>query len=97
MGKGALRFELQGRHYSYWPALAEAECVQQQTQSFLDRVFGGSLSPMVAHLAEHGSVSADDIAALRRLLTEQQEQPDEPGKSTKTSKKTKRRPKGGRR
>ena len=66
--KKALGFEKDGRAYLYHPLVKEAECVKAASDSFLDRVFGGSLTPMLAHFVEHKRMSAEEIRALKRLL-----------------------------
>jgi BlaI family penicillinase repressor len=38
------------------------------TESFLQRVFDGSLNPMVAHLVENKRLSAKEIRRLRKIL-----------------------------
>src|SRR5687768_10541846 len=50
--KGALRFEPMVRGYQYWPLVTERECVAAASESFVERVFGGSLKPMLAHFVE---------------------------------------------
>ena len=66
--KKALGFHKQGRAYSYQPLVKEVECVQAVSESFLDRVFGGALKPMLAHFVEQRKLSAAEIRELRRLL-----------------------------
>jgi len=48
--------------------VTERECVDAASESFLERVFGGSLWPMLAHFVEHKKLSAEEIRELRRLL-----------------------------
>lgn len=66
--KRALGFKKEGRAYLYRPLVAEKECVTAESQSFLDRVFGGSLKPMLVHFAESRKLAPDEIAELKRLL-----------------------------
>src|SRR6185369_9486288 len=70
VNKEALEFRKQGRAYVYSPLVAEKECVDAASESFLERVFGGSLKPMLAHFVEHKKLSAGEIQELRRLLEE---------------------------
>lgn len=70
--KRALGFEKDGRAYRYHPLVTEKDCVSAESKSFLDRVFGGSLSPMLAHFAESRRLSADEIAELKSLLKQQE-------------------------
>jgi len=66
--KKALGFEKLGRAYLYRPLVAEADCVTEASHSFLERVFGGSLRPMLAHFVEHDQLTGDEIAELKALL-----------------------------
>ena len=68
--KGALSTEPQGNRFLYTPAVERSACVTLETRSFLDRMFGGALRPLVAHVAEHHSLTKKDIAELRVLLDE---------------------------
>lgn len=66
--KGALGFEMEGRSYVYRPLVAEADCVAVASTSFLDRVFGGSLQPMLAHFVASRRLTRRDLDELKRLL-----------------------------
>ncbi len=66
--KGALCFEAIGRIYHYRATVSEADCVSAATRSFLDRVFGGSLTGMMAHYVESRKLSKAQLAELRRIL-----------------------------
>ena len=68
--KGALLYKRRGREYSYRPAVSERECVAAASDSFLDRVFGGALRPMLLHFAERQQLTAQDIEELKRRLEE---------------------------
>jgi BlaI family penicillinase repressor len=50
--------------------VSESQCVTVESTSFLDRVFGGSLKPMVAHFVQQKKLSAAEIRELKRLLEE---------------------------
>ena len=66
--KGALGFEKKGRVYHYYPLVTEADCVREESRSFLERVYGGSLRPMLAHFFEESDLSPSDIEELKRIL-----------------------------
>jgi len=70
--KGALRFKKEGRAYLYRPVVKEEDCVDAASESFLERVFGGSLRPMLAHFVERKKLSEEEIRELRRLLKNQE-------------------------
>ena len=66
--KGALDYESQGRAYVYEPRVTEQECVAVASASFLDRVFGGALQPMLAHFVEQKKLTATELRELEKLL-----------------------------
>jgi len=66
--KGALGFKKDGRSYLYHPLVDEKDCVSAETKSFLERVFGGSLRPMLAHFVENGRLEPEEIAEIKKLL-----------------------------
>ena len=66
--KQALDYEERGRVYVYQPRVTEAECVAAASGSFVERVFGGSLKPMLAHFIEQRRLSREELDELRRLL-----------------------------
>ena len=66
--KKALGFEKEGRQYHYYPLVSEAECVRAETRSFLDRVHGGSIEPMLAAFVEERRLSPEQLDRLSRIL-----------------------------
>lgn len=68
--KQALGFKKEGRAYLYRALVSEKQCVEAASSSFLDRVFGGSLKPMLAHFVENKKLSAEEMQELKRLLEE---------------------------
>ena len=68
--KGALKFESQGKSYLYRPGVAMDKCVRVESESFVDRVFGGATAPMLVHFVKNAKLSPEDIRELRRILEE---------------------------
>ncbi len=66
--KGAVTAEAQGRRFLYSPAVERADAVGDESQRFVDRLFGGRVSPLIAHLAEREALSDTDIAEIEALL-----------------------------
>ena len=71
-GKRALGFRKEGRAYIYRPLVTEDECVSAVSETFLERVFGGALKPMLAHFVERKKLSAEEIRELKKLLKEKE-------------------------
>jgi BlaI family transcriptional regulator, penicillinase repressor len=70
LGKAALTYEMQGRSFLYRPLIARTDYVAGDVKRLVDRLFGGKLSPLVAHLAEQEALSPQDIAEIEALLKE---------------------------
>lgn len=70
VAKEAIAFEADGRRYLYRPLITHDDYVSQESSRFIDRVFGGRLTPLVAHLVERKAVSAEEIAEIEALLKE---------------------------
>ena len=68
--KRAVAAEKEGRRFRYRPLLAEEHWILDESRSLLDRLFDGRVAPLVAHFSRHGALSAKDVAELRRLLRE---------------------------
>ena len=68
LAKGVLAHEEEGRRYLYRPAVPREDYVAQESRRLLDRLFGGRVTPLVAHLAERKDLSARDIAEIEALL-----------------------------
>jgi BlaI family penicillinase repressor len=68
--KRALGYEAKGRVYVYSPLVSAEDCVATASESFLDRVFCGSLKPMLAHFVERQKLTHQDLEELRKLLDE---------------------------
>jgi BlaI family penicillinase repressor len=77
--KGALRHEARGRAYVYEPLVKEADLVASVSDSFLNRVFGGSLKPMLAHFVERRRLSPEELRELENLLARKRRERDTAG------------------
>ena len=68
--KKAVKAERDGRRYLYEPLLSREKYVSQESKGLLDRLFDGRVAPLVAHFSEQRKLSKKDIAELRKLLKE---------------------------
>jgi BlaI family transcriptional regulator, penicillinase repressor len=66
--KKAVRVEKYKNLFLYSPLVTEEECVQAASESFLDRIFGGAVQPLLVHFARHKKLSKQDLDELRRIL-----------------------------
>ncbi|MED1783171.1 BlaI/MecI/CopY family transcriptional regulator [Brevibacillus fortis] len=70
--KGILTYEQVNRVYYYSPVLTEEECKRQERQSFLQRVYGGALKPMLVHFLKEEKLSSQEIDELKKILSERE-------------------------
>lgn len=70
MKKGAIEADAEGRRYRYRPVLKQSDWMQEESSSLLRRLFDGRVAPLVAHFSERGKLSKRDIAELRKLIGE---------------------------
>lgn len=68
--KGAISATKDGRRYLYSPRLERERWVLAESQGFLDRMFNGQLAPLVAHFSQGSQLSPEDIAELKKLIKE---------------------------
>ena len=66
--KGALKHRRQGKAYLYSPAVSRTDCQRREARSFLDRVFGGAVSPMLAQLVDSKALSPEEIREIEKLI-----------------------------
>jgi BlaI family penicillinase repressor len=66
--KGAITHEVEGRTFVFVPLVAEDKYKNTATRDLLDRVFGGDVRSLVAHLLQHEEVSHQELDDIRRLI-----------------------------
>ncbi len=71
--KGLVRCETVGKEKSYTPAVEQEQAEIQETRSFLDRVYRGSVGLMMSAMAQRQELSPEDIAELRDILRKAEE------------------------
>lgn len=68
--KAVVGTERDGRRFLYSPLVERDAYLTGVSRNFVDRLFGGKVMPLVAHLAEADKLSADDIREIEELLRE---------------------------
>lgn len=66
--KGAVRCQEGGRAKLYYPALDRRDAARAETESFLGRVYGGSVGSMMSAMVDSRQLTAEDIAELSAIL-----------------------------
>ena len=68
--KGAIHADKDGRRFLYSPTLSRDEWLLAESKGLLDRLFAGRVAPLAAHFSRHGRLTKRDIADLKRLIAE---------------------------
>ena len=68
--KGVVRYDDYERRKLYYPVLTKDEAASYETESFLGKVYEGSLGMMVASMAGQKALTKQDIDELYAILRE---------------------------
>ena len=66
--KGHLKKSADDRAYVYRPAQPQRDVVRSMVEDFVKRVFNGSATPLLVHLIEDKTISAEELDEISRLL-----------------------------
>jgi BlaI family penicillinase repressor len=69
--KGAVGHRALGRTFVFYPKLKQDRAQRTAVRNLVERVFGGDVGGLVAHLLHHEKMSPDELNKLRRLIDEQ--------------------------
>jgi BlaI family penicillinase repressor len=56
--------------YLYRSVVSEQQCVHAESESFLQRIFGGSVRRLLVHFITKQKLSREDLHELKKLLKE---------------------------
>lgn len=68
VAKGVVAGEKRGRANYYYPLLKRREYEMNESISFLEKIYNGSVTDMVSALYDNGKISREDILSLKRML-----------------------------
>jgi predicted transcriptional regulator len=66
--KGHLRKKAEGRSFLYRPTRPQRQVVGSMVREFVQRVFGGSAAPLLAHLLDEERLTPEDLDALAKRI-----------------------------
>ena len=69
--KGAVGHEATGRTFVFFPRLKEDKVKRTATRDLLERVFGGNVGSLVAHLLKNERLSRKELDELKRLIDDE--------------------------
>ena len=70
LNKGAVSAQKENRRFVYSAVLTRDEWLATESRGFLDRVFGGRVAPLVSYFSQQKKLTKDDLAELKRLIRE---------------------------
>ena len=68
IAKGAVTMDDSGKFQKYSAAITYSDVEPEETESFLSKVYGGSVGMMVSNLVGRGALSEQEIQALKAIL-----------------------------
>ena len=68
--KGAIAADKDGRRFFYSAVLPREAWLARESESLVQRLFGGRIAPLVAHFGSQKKLSQADIKELRKLIDE---------------------------
>ena len=68
--KKVIRAQKDGRRFLYSPVIMRDQWVLNVSKGLLDRLFAGRVAPLAAHFSRHGKLTKRDVAELKRLIAE---------------------------
>ena len=68
--KGAISAKRDGRRYLYSPVLRREDWLLRESEGLLARLFGGRIAPLVAHFSKQKKLTRKDLAELKGLIAE---------------------------
>lgn len=69
--KHAVSHKAEGRTFVFCPMVPESDFKQSATKNLVERVFGGSVSSLVAHLLDSKGVTKQEIDEIRKMINRQ--------------------------
>jgi BlaI family transcriptional regulator, penicillinase repressor len=71
--KRALRALRDGKRFLFSARLGKDECIQKESRSLAERVFGGEPAAMLIHLVKATPFTSQELSELRQILDEKTE------------------------
>jgi BlaI family penicillinase repressor len=68
--KKAITYTVEGRTYCYRTLVKENECIRAETESFLEKVFNGSLNLLVESFVREKRLTDEELQNLKKILEE---------------------------
>lgn len=70
VSKKVISYKQEGNRYLYIPLLKKHDYQKATSYSFIKRVFGGKISPLVAYFSKQEKISKEEIKELKAIIKE---------------------------
>ncbi len=74
--KQAVGYQKQQRMYLYSPLLERDTYTQNESQSLIERLFSGRISPLIAGFAKNKDLKKEDIEQLKDIISQWEQEND---------------------
>lgn len=71
--KGFISYEQQGRTYFYQPAIKKSVYLEGQNKAFLDDLYDGRLTDMLAAFTQQERLSQQEIETLKNIINDMEQ------------------------
>jgi BlaI family transcriptional regulator, penicillinase repressor len=68
--KGVVHVDKEHRVYTFHPLYSQDDCQRAEAESFIKRIYGGTVKSMLVQFIEEDSLSEEDIEELKSILDE---------------------------
>jgi len=66
--KGAIGADTTIGNFKYYPVADENDCLREETASFINRIYGGSVKMLMASLAGDSRLSENEVKSLMDII-----------------------------
>ena len=74
--KEAVGFEKEARKYLYYPLIAKEQYQNEESETLIQRLFSGNLSPFVANFAKRNKLNKLDVEELKQVIEKWEKEND---------------------
>lgn len=74
VSKDILGYTKEGRSYTYYPLVSSSETIKEENKTFIEKVYKGNFSSMLASFVEQNEFSDEEIEEFKRILEDKRGQ-----------------------
>lgn len=71
--KSVVGVDKEQKVYSFFPLYSEDECKRAEVQSFIKRIYGGTVKPMLIQFIEEERLTKEELDELKSILDQKQD------------------------